>query len=54
MWHASGRGEVYAKISWENPRKMHHFEDLGIYWRVIVEWILKGRLEECGLGCFGS
>jgi hypothetical protein len=19
-----------------------------------VEWILKGRLEECGLGCFGS
>ena len=53
MWHIMGAGEVHAKFWWEKPRKMRHFADLGVYRRVIVEWILKGRLEECGLECSG-
>jgi len=56
LGHVARIGERIGacKVLVGNPRKIHHMEDLGVYGRIIVEWTLKGRLEECGLECSGS
>jgi hypothetical protein len=41
MWHVWVREEMLTGFWWGNPRERHHFEDLGVDGRVILEWILK-------------
>jgi len=35
------RGDVYTGYRWGNLRERDRFEDLGLYGRIILKWILR-------------
>jgi hypothetical protein len=41
MWSASEIGEVHKGFWWGNMREKAHWEDISIYWRIILKWTFK-------------
>jgi len=41
MWQVSVLAEVYTGFWWGGPREGDHWEDLGIYGKIILKWIIK-------------
>jgi len=40
MWHAWGRGEVFARFRLEGPKGRDHWEDVGVGGRITLRWTL--------------
>jgi hypothetical protein len=41
MWHVLERGEMHRRFGLENSRERDHLQDLQIYGRIILKWIVK-------------
>jgi hypothetical protein len=41
MRHLRRKGELHTGFWWGDLRKRDHFEDLGVDWIIILEWIFK-------------
>jgi hypothetical protein len=40
-WHVWERPEVHTEFWWGNLRKRDHLEDVAMYGRIILKWIIK-------------
>jgi hypothetical protein len=49
MWQVSVIGEEYTRFWWGGPRE-DHWEDLGIYGKMILKWISKKWDEKAWAG----
>jgi len=45
MWQLWDRERVLTGFWWGDLRERDHLEDLGIDWRIILQWVFKKR---CG------
>jgi hypothetical protein len=37
-----GRRGTDVGVWWESRREMGHWEELDVYWRIILRWIIEG------------
>ena len=49
-----GRNNVHLGFWWGNGKERNHLEDIGVYEKMILKWILRNAMGMCVLNLYGS